>query len=162
MDFHAFKPETGGQGRLTGNVLNYLPKSLHSKAKGDIREIWNSPTRDDAKVAIDTFVTKYGLKYEKATHCLTKDTEALLAFYDFPAEHWIHLRTSNPIESTFATLRHRTIKVKGAFSKETAMVMLYQLALEAEKSWRRITGRERLAEVISGVVFIDGERAETA
>ncbi|MEX6431228.1 transposase, partial [Ferrimicrobium acidiphilum] len=82
--------------------------------------------------------TKYGAKYPKAVNCLTKDTDALLAFYDFPAEHWVHLRTTNPIESTFATLRHRTVKVKGAFSNESALGMLYQLGLEAEKSWRRI------------------------
>ncbi|MEX6431142.1 transposase, partial [Ferrimicrobium acidiphilum] len=98
-----------------------------------------SPTRDDAKAAIRTFETKYGAKYPKAVNCLTKDTDALLAFYDFPAEHWVHLRTTNPIpvnrliESTFATLRHRTVKVKGAFSNESALGMLYQLGLEAEK-----------------------------
>jgi len=93
-----------------------------------------SPTRDHAKRAIATFETKYGAKYPKAVHCLTKDTDALLAFYDFPADHWVHLRTSNPIESTFLMVRHRTIKVKGAFSNESALSMLYQLGVEAEKS----------------------------
>ena len=146
----------------TANVLNYVPKSLRSKVKEDIHEIWKSPTKDVAKAAVATFVTKYEAKYPKAVHCLTKDTDVLLAFYDFPAEHWVHLRTSNPIESTFSILRHRTIKVKGAFSNESAMGMLYQLGLEAEKSWHRITGHERIAEVISGVVFVDGVREDTA
>ena len=141
---------------------NYVPKSLRPKVKEDIHEIWKSPTRDHAKRAIATFETKYGAKYPKAVHCLTKDTDALLAFYDFPAEHWVHLRTSNPIESTFSIVRHRTIKVKGAFSNESALGMLYQLGLEAEKSWRRITGHERIAEVISGVAFVNGVRADTA
>ena len=142
----------------TANILNYLPKSLRPKVKDDIHEIWKSPTRGDAKAAIATFVTKY----DKAVHCLTKDTDALLAFYDFGAEHWVHLRTSNPIESTFSMVRHRAIKVKGAFSNESALAMLYQLGLEAERSWRRITGHERIAEVISGVVFVNGVRADTA
>jgi transposase-like protein len=146
----------------TANILNYVPKSLRPKVKEDIHEVWKSPTRDHAKRAIATFETKYGAKYPKAVHCLTKDTDALLAFYDFPAEHWVHLRTSNPIESTFSIVRHRTIKVKGAFSNESALSMLYQLGLEAEKSWRRITGHERIAEVISGVVFVNGVRADTA
>ena len=146
----------------TANVLNYLPRSQRTKVKDDIHEIWRSSTRDDAKAATKTFVTKYEAKYQKAVHCLTKDEDALLAFYDFPAEHWVHLRTSNPVESTFSMVRHRTVKVKGAFSRASALSMLYQLGLEAEKSWRRITGHERLAEVISGVVFVDGMRADTA
>lgn len=146
----------------TANILNYLPKSLHTKAKGDIREIWMSPNRARAKAAIATFVTKYDAKYPKAVNCLTKDADALLAFYDFPAEHFAHLRTTNPIESTFSMVRHRTIKVKGAFSTDSALAMFYELGIEAQKSWRRIAGHERLADVISGVSFVDGERAETA
>ncbi len=141
----------------SGNIINYLPKSVQSKARGDLQEIWMAPSRAEAEKAITLFREKYQDKYPKAVSCLTKDTDSLLAFYDFPAAHWSHIRTTNAIESTFATLRHRTVAVKGAFSKETAMAMMFQLGLEAEKSWRRITGSERLAEVISGVRFIDGE-----
>lgn len=139
------------------NVMNYLPKSVQGKARADLQQIWMSPSRAEAHTAITLFRNKYEDKYPKAVGCLTKDTDELLAFYDFPAAHWAHLRTTNVIESTFATLRHRTIKVKGAFSKESAMAMLFQLGIEAEKSWRKIKGSERLAEVISGVSFSDGE-----
>jgi transposase-like protein len=116
-----------------------------------------APSRAEAQKAITLFREKYEDKYPKAVSCLTKDTDSLLAFYDFPAAHWSHLLTTNAIESTLATLRHRTIAIKGAFSQETAMAMMFQLGLEAEKSWRKIKGSERLAEVISGVRFIDGE-----
>ncbi|MDA8385570.1 MAG: transposase [Actinomycetota bacterium] len=116
-----------------------------------------APSRAEAAKAIALFREKYEDKYPKAVGCLTKDAEELLAFYDFPGAHWPHIRTTNAIESTFATLLHRTVGVKGAFSKATAMAMLFQLALEAEKSSRRIKGSERLAEVIQGVRFVDGE-----
>jgi transposase-like protein len=102
------------------------------------------------------FEEKYSAKYPRAVTCLTKDREQLLAFYDFPAEHWLHVRTSNMIESTFATLRHRTKRVKGAFSKDSALAMMLQLALEAQKRWHRITAVERLGELIEGVRFVDG------
>ena len=146
----------------TANLLNYLPKSLHSKAKSDIQAIWMAPSLSEAEKAAVLFRDKYQAKYPKAVNCLIKDEEVLLAFYQFPAEHWIHIRTTNAIESTFSTLRHRTIKVKGAFSKESAMSMMFQLGLEAEKSWRKITGSERLALVISGVKFIDGQPIQLA
>ena len=141
----------------SGNVMNYLPKSIQTKARSDLSEIWMAPSRAEAQKAIALFRNKYEDKYPKAVTCITKDAEELLAFYDFPAVHWPHIRTTNAIESTFATLRHRTVAVKGAFSKQSAMAMLFQLALEAEKSWRRIKGSERLAEVIQGVRFADGE-----
>ena len=141
----------------SANIINYLTKSVQSKARGDLQEIWMAPSRAEVQKAITLFREKYEDKYPKAVSCLTKDTDSLLAFYDFPAAHWSHLLTTNAIESTFATLRHRTIAIKGAFSQETAMAMMFQLGLEAEKSWRKIKGSERLAEVISGVRFIDGE-----
>ncbi len=140
----------------SGNVLNYLPQSTRTKAKVDLHQIWMAEGQDEAETAMGLFVEKYGAKYPKATECLTKDRVALLAFYDFPAEHWLHIRTTNPIESTFATLRHRTKRVKGAFSKDSALAMMLQLALEAEKRWRRITGVERLGQLIEGVRFVDG------
>ena len=146
----------------TGNILNYLPKSLQSKAKSDIQAIWMAESKDEAVKAILVFQDKYQAKYERAVHCLEKDREELLSFYDFPAEHWCHIRTTNAIESTFSTLRHRTVRVKGAFSKESAMAMMFQLALEAKKSWRRIKGAERLADIIRGVRFTDGVAEELA
>ena len=104
----------------TANVLNKLPKSLHSKAKRELQEIWMAETKADALKAFDVFEKTYTVKYEKAVTCLTKDRDVLLAFYDFPAEHWKHLRTTNPIESAFATVRHRTIRTKGCLSNDTA------------------------------------------
>lgn len=146
----------------TGNILNYLPKSLQSKAKSDIQAIWMAESKDEATKAILVFKDKYQAKYERAVHCLVKDQKELLSFYDFPAEHWYHIRTTNAIESTFSTLRHRTVRVKGAFSKDSAMAMMFQLAIEAEKSWRKIKGAERLAEIIQGVRFTDGIAEELA
>jgi putative transposase len=140
----------------TSNVLNYLPKTTRAKAKDDLHQIWMAEGRAQAETAMALFEEKYSAKYPKAVHCLTKDRTALLAFYDFPAEHWLHVRTSNMIESTFATLRHRTKRVKGAFSKDSALAMMLQLALEAQKRWHRITGVERLGELIEGVQFVDG------
>jgi putative transposase len=141
----------------TANVLNALPKSLHGKAKQDLHAIYEAENRAKAEVAFDRFVVKYGAKYDKAATCLTKDREALLAFYDFPAEHWKHIRTSNPIESTFATVRLRTDKTKGCLSRQTALAMVFKLAKSAERHWRRLDGSERLAQVIQGVRFRDGE-----
>jgi transposase-like protein len=140
------------------NVLNYLPKSLHAKAKGGLQAIWMAETRVQAYRSFDAFLDTYEAKYPKATACLAKDREALLAFYDFPAEHWVHLRTSNVIESTFATIRHRTDRVKGAFSRTSLLSMLYKLALCAEQSFRRLKGFSWLAEVIREVKFVDGVR----
>jgi transposase-like protein len=136
--------------------LNRLPKSLLPKAKSALQDIWMAETRKAAEAALDAFIETYGIKYEKAVECLTKDREALLAFYDFPAEHWKHLRTSNPIESTFATVRHRTVRAKGCLSNKTALAMMFKLAQAAEKSWRRLDGQSQLSKVIFGVKFNDG------
>ena len=138
------------------NVLNKLPKSLHANAREDLREIWLAPDRLTAEAAITTFEAKYAPKYERAVACLTKDCEALLAFYDFPAEHWDHLRSSNPIESVFATVRHRTVRTKGALSQETAKLMVFKLIMAAAKTWRRLKGQNQLPKVIEGVTFKDG------
>jgi putative transposase len=140
----------------TANVLNKLPKSLHAKAKRALQQIWMAETKKDALVALDVFVESYGTKYEKAVECLTKDRDTLLAFYDFPAEHWKHLRTTNPIESTFATVRHRTIRSKGCLSNKTALAMVFKLIEAAQKSWRRLRGYNQLPKVVQGVKFTDG------
>jgi putative transposase len=140
----------------TCNILDKMPKSIHSRAKGDIHEIWMSETKADAKKAFEEFIKTYGAKYPKAIHCLEKDKEELLTFYDYPAEHWKSLRTTNPIESTFATIRHRTKKVKGCFSRKTILTMVFKLCESAGKRWHRIAGFKRLGEVITGVKFVDG------
>ena len=140
----------------TANVLNALPKSLQAKAKADLHEIWMAPTRAQAITAFDHFLKTYGAKYPKATDKLAKDREALLAFYDFPAEHWIHLRTTNPIESTFATVRHRTTRTKNCVTRSTFLGLAFKLVQEAQKSWRRIRAVERIAELLAGTVFNDG------
>jgi len=155
-------PTTRGQRcwvHKTANVLNKLPKSLHAKAKRALHEIWMAETRTDAEAAFEAFVETYGVKYDKAAECLIKDREALLAFYDFPAEHWKHLRTTNPIESTFATVRHRTVRSKGCLSNKTALAMIFKLAQAAEKSWRRLDGHNQLPKLIQGVRFVDGVEA---
>lgn len=140
----------------TGNVLNALPKTLQAKAKADLHEIWMAPTRAQAITAFDYFEKTYGAKYPKATDKITKDRDALLAFYDFPAEHWQHIRTTNPIESTFATVRHRTTRTRNCVSRSTFLGLAFKLVQEAEKSWRRIRGVERISELLSGTVFRDG------
>lgn len=122
----------------TANVLDKLPKSVQPAAKLDLREICKAPDRATAEAAIATFADKYGAKYDKAVTCLVKDRDALLTFYDFPAEHWDHLRTSNPIESVFATVRHRTVRTKGALSQDTARLMVFKLVTAAAKTWRRL------------------------
>jgi putative transposase len=140
----------------TLNVLDKLPKSVQSNAHSDLREIWLSPDRARADAAITTFAEKYAPKYDKAVDCLLKDRDALLTFFDFPAEHWAHLRTSNPIESVFATVRHRTARMKGALSQDTARLMVFKLVMAAAKSWRRLQGQNQLPKVINGVKFQDG------
>ena len=140
----------------TANVLDKLPKSVQPAAKTDLRQIWAAPDRATANTAIATFAEKYGAKYEKAVTCLTKDRDKLLTFYDFPAEHWDHLRTSNPIESVFATVRHRTARTKGALSQATARLMVFKLVITAAKTWRRLKGENQLPKVIQGVTFING------
>jgi transposase-like protein len=138
------------------NVLDKLPKSVQPAAKQDLREIWMAPDRATAEAAIASFAEKYGAKYGKAVACLVKDRDALLAFYDFPAEHWDHLRTANPIESVFATVRHRTVRTKGALSQDTARLMVFKLVMAAAKTWRRLNGENQLPKVIRGVTFRDG------
>lgn len=140
----------------TANVLNKLPKSLQVKAKAKLQQIWMAPEKDEAQRQFDDFVQLYDAKYPKATECLKKDREALLTFYDFPAEHWRHIRTTNPIESTFATVRLRTNKVRGCFSAQTAITMAFKLCQCAQKRWIRLHHPERLAEVIRGVKFVNG------
>jgi len=140
----------------TANVLDKLPKSVQPTAKADLREVWMAPDRATAEAAITTFVEKYGAKYEKAATCLLKDHNALLTFYDFPAEHWDHLRTSNPIESVFATVRHRTVRTKGALSQDTARLMVFKLVMAAAKTWHKLKGENQLPKVIQGVTFKNG------
>ena len=138
------------------NVLNNFPKSMQPAVSADLREISHAETRAAALAAIETFKEKYAAKYARGVACLTKDTEALLAFYDFPAEHWDHLRTSNPIESVFATVRHRTVRTKGALSQKTAKLMVFTLVRAASRKWRRLNGTNQLPRVIEGVTFTDG------
>lgn len=140
----------------TANVLNSLPKSQQTRAKERLQEIWMAETKDAAEAAYANFVEIYAAKYPKATACLVKDRDELMTFYDFPAEHWGHLRTTNPIESTFATVRLRTAKVRGCFSRETVLTMAFRLCQEAEKKWRRLNGSEHVANVLAGIVYIDG------
>ena len=140
----------------TANILNKMPKSLHTKAKRALQEIWMGETKKDAVKALEAFVETYQVKYKRAADCLTKDRDALLAFYDFPAEHWKHLRTTNPIESTFATVRHRTIRSKGCLSNKTALAMVFKLVEGAQKNWRRIDGHNQLPKLIQGIRFTDG------
>ena len=138
------------------NVLNKLPNSMQPTVKADLREIWQAETRAAAEAAVDIFAETYGAKYGKAVTCLTRDREALLAFYDFPADHWDHLRTGNPIESVFATVRHRTVRTKGALSQKTAKLMVFKLVQAASKTWRRLKGANQLPLIIEGVTFTDG------
>jgi transposase-like protein len=140
----------------TANVLNKVALSVQVNMKPDLGEIYGAPTRAAAEVAIDVFAEKYGAKYDKAVVCLTKDRETLLAFFDFPAEHWDHLRTSNPIESVFATVRHRTVRTKGALSAKTARLMVFKLVSAAAKTWRRLNGENQLPKVVQGVKFQNG------
>lgn len=146
----------------TGNVLNKLPKGLQKKAKQHLQDIWMAETRKDAESALDFFLEAYGPKYDKATACLAKDRDVLLAFYDFPAEHWKHVRTTNPIESTFATVRLRTYRTKGCLSRKTAMAMVFKLCQCAQRKWRKLDGSNHLADIIHGVKFVDGERQDRA
>jgi putative transposase len=152
-------PQTRGQRcwvHKTANILNKLPKSQQPKAKRALQEIWMAETKKDALAAFDAFVETWAVKYDKAVECLIKDRDALLAFYDFPAEHWKHLRTTNVIESSFATVRHRTVRSKGCLSNKTALAMIFKLAEAAEKSWRRLNGHNQLPKIILGIKFTDG------
>jgi putative transposase len=143
----------------TANVLDKLPQSLQGRAKELLHDIYLAPTQPDALKAYDRFLRDYQLKYPKACECLQKDKDTLFSFYQFPAEHWAHLRTTNPIESTFATVRLRTQRTKGCGSRMATLTMVFKLGLEAQKTWRRLNGAEPLAKVIQGVRFVDGLEA---
>ena len=140
----------------SANVLNALPKSAQPKAKEALHEIWMVETRADAQRALDKFIQTYQDKYPKATQCLEKDREELLAFYDFPAVHWLSLRTTNPIESTFATIRHRTRRSKGCLRRKGMLCMMFKLGICAQHNWRRLRGFRQLGKVIEGIQFKDG------
>jgi transposase-like protein len=142
----------------TVNVLDKLPRGQQVSAKDMLHQIWMSATKEDATKAMDRFVATYQAKYPKAVECLTKDKDQLLAFYDFPAEHWAHLRTSNPIESTFATVRLRTSKTKGAGSRTACLAMAFKLVQSAQNHWRKLNGSELLPAVVAGVIFKDGTK----
>jgi putative transposase len=166
MGFWAALEEVYGETRQqrcwmhkTLNILNCLPKSSQAKAKQALHEIWQAETQEAAEKAFDLFVQTYEAKYPKATQCLQKDREELLAFYDFPAQHWQSLRTTNPIESTFGTIRHRTKRSKGCLTRDGMLQMMFKLAQCAEKNWRRQRGFDYLAKVIDGVKFNDGIEA---
>jgi len=141
----------------TANVLDKLPKSLQNKAKEKLQAIWMAPDKKEATKNMESFISDYGAKYPKATHCLEKDKKSLLTFYDFPAEHWRHIRTTNPIESTFATVRLRTVKVRNCFSSTTVVAMAFQLCRCAEKRWHKINGVDKLTPVMRGIKFVNGE-----
>jgi putative transposase len=140
----------------TANVLDKMPTSVQPAAKRDLRQIWTAPDRKSADVAMVLFAEKYQAKYDKAVACLMKDRDVLLTFYNFPAEHWDHLRTANPIESVFATVRHRTVRTRGALSQDTARLMVFKLIMAAAKTWRRLKGENQLPKVIAGVIFRNG------
>ena len=146
----------------TANILNKMPKSVQPKAKQDTHEIWMAETRKDAEKAFDTFLEKYELKYSEASKCLKKDRDVLLTFYDFPAEHWAHLRTTNPIESTFATIRLRQRRTKGCGSRNASLAMMFKLGKSAEKRWRRLNGYQKIIPLIQGFKFTDGIMQDAA
>ena len=140
----------------TANVLNKLPKSMQPKVKDALHDIWMAESREDADKAFDSAIARFGVKYRKAMDCLEKNREELLAFYNFPAEHWIHIRTTNPIESTFATVRLRTKKTRNCGSRDTTLAMVYKLMQSAEKRWRKISGFNLLTLVVNNVKFKNG------
>jgi len=140
----------------TANVLNKMPKSVQPKAKADLHEIWQAETREEANTAFDHFLEKYAAKYEAACACLKKDRDVLLTFYDFPAEHWRHIRTTNPIESTFATIRLRHRRTKGNGTRRASLTMMFKLAQSAQKRWRRLNGHALIIPLLEGRTFQDG------
>ena len=155
-------PRTRGQRcwvHKPANVLNKLPKNLHAKAKRTFHEIWMAETKADSEASFSVFVETYGVKYDKAVECLIMDREAMLAFYQFPAEHWKYLRTIYPIEGTFATVHHRPLRSKGCLSNKTGLAMTFKLAQAAEKSWHHLDGHNHLPKLIVGVKSIDGIEA---
>ena len=146
----------------TANVLDKMPKRLQPRAKEILHDIWMADTRENANKSFDQFIATYKAKYPKAVECLTKDRDVLLTFYDFPAEHWIHLRTTNPIESTFATVRLRTKKTKGSGTRTACLTMVFKLMQSAQKRWRALNGSERIPDVVQGVPFVDGVKQPKA
>jgi transposase-like protein len=146
----------------TANVLNKLPRGMHAAAKAKLHDIWLAGTRAEAIKAFDLFVATYEAKHPKAVECLKKDRDVLLAFYDCPAEHWSHLRTTNPIESTFATVRLRTARTKGSGSRSACLTMVFKLCQEAERHWRKLNGSPLLEEIVRGIQFVDGVRKVAA
>ena len=146
----------------TANVLDRLPKRIQKDAKGLIHQMYLSPTKADALQVFNRFLALYNDKYPKACECLVKDQKVLFTFYDFPAPHWVHLRSTNPIESTFATVRHRTRQTKGCGSRSATIAMVYKLAIEAEKNWLRLRGYRLIKQVVAGVAFVDGEIKKAA
>jgi len=146
----------------TANVLDKLPKRLQTEAKDRLHQIWMAPTRDTAHEAFDHFIELYEAKYPKAVECLAKDRDVLLTFYDFPAEHWTHLRTTNPIESTFATVRLRHRRTKGNGSRRACLAMVFRLCQSAEQRWRRLNNHSLIADVIAGTIFTDGVKSHAA
>jgi transposase-like protein len=146
----------------TANVLDKLPKSVQAKAKGMLHEIWQAPTRAAAEAAFDRFLRTWEAKYPKACACLAKDRAELLAYYDFPAEHWLHLRTTNPIESTFATVRLRHRKTKGNGTRAACLAMVFKLCQQAEKHWRKLNGQPQLLHLLRGKTFVDGVMRDAA
>jgi len=140
----------------SANVTGAMPKAMREKVHSELKDIWMAETKREANAAFDLFVETYGIKYENAVEKLVKDRKELMAFYDFPAEHWKHIRTTNPIESVFATVRNRTRKTKGCLSRKTALAMVFKLMMSARKKWRKLSGVNRLPEVIQGVEFKDG------
>ena len=144
----------------TANILDKMPKSIQSKAKAMIQDMYMAPTKEDALAAYDHFVASFSDKYPRAVECLTKDKGDLFNFYDFPAAHWIHIRTTNPIESTFSTVRLRTHKTKGCGSRTATLTMVYKLALEASRTWKRLKGYKLILKVLEGKKFVDGEEEE--
>jgi transposase-like protein len=146
----------------TANVLDKLPKSMQGKAKSMLHEMWQAATKAKALAAYEHFLASWREKYPKAVECLETDVEELFAFYDFPASHWVHIRTTNPIESTYATVRLRTKKTKGCGSRVATLTMVFKLALEAQKTWRRLMGHEKILLVMAGMRFVDGELEEAA
>lgn len=146
----------------TGNVLDKLPKHLQPRAKENLHQIWMAETKEKAEEAFDHFIESYKLKYPKATECLEKDRDVLLVFYYFPAEHWTHLRTTNPIESMFSSVRLRTVKTRGMLTRDTMLTMVFKLSMSAQQRWRRLNRPERLGELIQGIKFVDGIKQENA
>ncbi len=164
MGFWAALDEVYGETRQqrcwmhkTGNVLNAAPKAVQAKMKQALHDIWQAPTKHEAEAAFDTFEQMYEPKYPKAVQSLQKDRDELMAFYDFPAQHWQSLRTTNPIESTFGTIRHRTKRSKGCLSRDGMLQMIFKLGECAEKNWRKQRGFNYLAKVVQGIKFKDGE-----